>query len=95
MRSSCVSFFPKAELRFRFFFFAPDIGIRIPDTGSCRPCVPVVLYRQKKTDGTGTVDEMGKQDMIDRIADMLGKADITMVRIVYHFAVSVLRKAKR
>lgn len=35
---------------------------------------------------------MGKQDMIHRITDMLEKADITMVRIVYHFAVSVLRQ---
>jgi hypothetical protein len=52
------------------------------------------MGRRKRT-AQKPEDEMGKQEMIDRIADMLGKADITMVRIVYHFAVSVLRKAKR
>jgi|GEM_PF-1879770 len=35
---------------------------------------------------------MGKEEMIERLVKKLRAADITMVRIVYHFAVSVLRQ---
>lgn len=35
---------------------------------------------------------MDKNMMIERLVQKLKEADITMVRIVYHFAVSVLRQ---
>lgn len=38
---------------------------------------------------------MEREEMIEKMVKKLEKADITMVRIVYHFAMSVLRQAKR